>query len=171
METATFSGTNKQSYNIALESAGAGATSNYSDLFVVYTGTNLKHYDTNFELENHPFRKKSWQIIYRKLGGATRLDQARFWTVDFDVGGYGTLTSTWFADGTAVATNTITSSNWDGRNYIDMLPLPPGVRGYEFSQWITSTDDFALWRSTIDMIRTGVKVYSRMTLNGRPTGE
>lgn len=169
--TNTFTGTNKQTFNIGLEESGAGATSNYSELFVVYTGTNLKHYETNFEVENHPFKKKSWQIIYRKLGGATRLDQARFWTVDFDVDGYGTLTSTWFADGVAVATNTITSTSSDGRNYIDMQPLPPGIRGYEFSQWMTSNSDFSIWKSTLDIIRTGVKGYSRITLSGRPLSE
>jgi hypothetical protein len=171
ISTATFTGTNKQTYNFGLETAGAESTANYSDLFVVYTGTNLKHYDTKFELETHPFKKLSWAVIYRKLGGVTRLDQARFLTMDYEMTGLGTLTSTWFADGVACATHTLTATNSNGRNYIDMEPIPPGVRGYEFSQYISSTSEFSIWRSTLDIMRTGVKGYSRISLRGRPVDE
>lgn len=168
--TETFTGTNKQTYNIGLESVGAGSVSNYSDLFVVYSGSNFKHYETKFETEPHPFKKYSWSILYKKVGGASRLDQARFWTVDFESdynSGLGTLTSTWFADGIAVATDTLTATS-TGRNYFDMLPTPPGIRGYEYSQYIHSSSPFTIWRSTLDTMRTGVKGYSRMSVRGRP---
>lgn len=171
LSIATFTGINMQTYNSGLETAGAESTANYSDLFVVYTGTNLKHYDTKFELEAHPFKKLSWAVIYRKIGGVTRLDQARFLTLDYEMTGLGTLTSTWFADGTACATHTLTATNSNGRNYIDMEPIPPGVRGYEFSQYISSTSAFSIWRSTLDIMRTGVKGYSRISLRGRPVDE
>ena len=40
---------------------------------VVYLSTSgvLKHYDTKFDQESMPFNKRTWQITYRKIGGAS----------------------------------------------------------------------------------------------------
>jgi hypothetical protein len=143
---------------------------------VTYTSTTpFKHYKTEYEFEPKPFNKTTWLVTYKRLGGATQLDMARFYAMDLEGTLTATLTSTWIIDGTAFSTNTFTLSGTNvgevtgvGRTYIDQIPFPPGGRGYLFQQHISSTQEFRVWKSNLDIERVGVKGLSRVTLAGTP---
>jgi len=157
--TATFTGTLKQVFEIGFANITTG-----KHIHAVYTGTKpFKYYDTNFEFEPKPFTKSTWLVTYKKVGGATQMDLARFYSMDVE--GTATITSTWFADNIVLCTNTITCS---GRQYFDIIPFPPGCRGYLFMQQVTASAPVKIWKSNLDIERIGVKGFSRVTYAGTP---
>jgi len=171
--TETFIGTKREVYRRGLDitSALALRTAAY-EIDVVYTpigiGAKMKHYDTKFETEPKPFGKKTWSIVYKKVGGATQLDLARFWSFDIETPNSGTATITvaWDIDGDEyqVGTYTTTGSRWR-----DRIAFNPGARGYLFQQRLLSDTAIHVWKSNIDMIRVGIKGLSRITIPGTPT--
>lgn len=166
--TATFTGSRRSVWNVGLDFSPTTNTQSAIDVYATYqcgSGQKFKHYATHFETTPKPFGKKSWGVRYSKLGGATQLDLARFWAYDIEASGTATLTSVWSDAGGAVSTNTITVTN---RQYVDQVPLQPGMRGYIFQQKITSSQDFRVWRSSLDIERVGVKGLSRVTIPGTP---
>ena len=161
--TQTFTGTIRHTYETGLTNLTVGKT-----LKVRYTtasGQRFKHYETDYETQAEPFAKKTWVMVYNKVGGATRLDMARFYSLDIEAVGTATVTSTWKTDGRAITTQTHTFTN---REYKDGLELPPDARGYIFQQELTSTQDFQVWRSNLDIHRIGIKGFSRVTFPGTP---
>lgn len=144
----------------------------------------FRHHDTNFEFEPKPFGKLTWLVTYRKAGGASQADMARFYAMDVEGTASMTITNTWIIDGSVFSTNTLVfnaSEFWDGgsdageegaqrvRNYMDQIPFPPGGRGYLFQQQMTSAQSFQVWRASLDFDRIGVKGLSRVTANGSPS--
>ncbi len=146
---------------------------------VVYrASTPFRHHSTDWEFEPKPFGKLTWLVTYKKAGGASQADMARFYAMDIEGQPVHTLTNTWIIDGTIFSTNTLTfGSTSDAgeedvnrvRNYMDQIPFPPGGRGYLFQQQITSEDEFRVWRASLDFDRIGVKGLSRVTQNGSPS--
>lgn len=137
--------------------------------------TNFKYYNTEFEQEPKPFNKKTWLVTYKKLGGSTQLDMARFYAMDIEGTLTATVTNTWIIDGVAFTTDTFTISAVNsgetlgvGRMYADQIPFPPGARGYLFQQQCTSAQNFRVWKAHLDIDRIGVKGLSRVTLVGTP---
>lgn len=110
-----------------------------------------------------PMTRTEWVVTYRKIGGASQFDMARFYQLDVEPEGTATVTCKWDVDGTAVLTNTHT---FTGRTWVDNVPFPPGVRGYLFRNHLTSSQRFRVWASTLDMERVGVKGLSRTSLKG-----
>lgn len=170
--TATFTGTNRTTFNIGLDvdTSIALRTAAY-EVDVVYTavgaGAVMKHYNTGFETTAKPFGKKTWSITYTKVGGATQLDLARFWSYDIEASTSGTATFTniWDIDGVAFSTETFTLT---GRHWQDRRAFPPGGRGYLFQQRLLSDTDIMVWKSNLDTLRVGIKGLTRVTTPGSP---
>lgn len=166
--TATFSGTRHQVFNEGVDMAAFLAQSTGTVLDIIYNASpsnRLKHYSTQCEAEPKPFGKKTWQITYRKVGGAGRLDNARSYSLDLEVVGTATVTGIWYVDGRAYHTNTLT---YTGREWKEWLPLPPDGRGYLFHQEIKSSTPFRVWGSTLDTFREGAKGVARSSYKGAP---
>lgn len=145
----------------------------------------FRHYSTQFEFEPKPFGKMTWLVTYKKAGGASQADMARFYSLDIEGTALTTVTNSWLIDGSVFSTNTFvfgsnefyeegegTDSGEEGnriRNYMDWIPFPPGGRGYLFQQQMTGTNAFMVWRASLDFDRMGVKGLSRVTANGSPS--
>lgn len=136
----------------------------------------FKYYDNTWEFEPKPFEKTTWLVTYKKLGGFTQVDMARFYAMDIEGTLTATVTNTWIIDGVAFQTNTFTISSPNageqsgvGRMYADQIPFMPGARGYLFQQQMTSGQPFRVWKAHMDIDRIGVKGLSRVTLAGTPS--
>jgi len=165
ISTSTFTGTDRQGYNIGVDLSAAMALQTGSIIEAYYTGTNFKHYDTQYELEAKPFGKKTWLTKYSKVGGATQLDMARWWSYDIEPVGTATITSIWDVDGTGTHTQTITCAS---RIWVDQIPFPPGVRFYNIQHRMLSTGNFRVWKDNVDIERQGIKGFTRTTVVGKP---
>ena len=172
--TSQFSGSHRQVFEVGLPNVTTG-----KEFHILYTSsTPFKYWDrkqSNLELEPKPFYKTTWLVTYKKLGGVTQVDMARFFALDIEAPLGVLLTNTWIIDGTIFSTNTFTLSNFNagendslGRVYNDQIPFPPGGRGYLFQQQISSASAFRVWRSNMDIDRVGIKGLSRVTINGTP---
>jgi hypothetical protein len=171
LAVATFTGTTRKSFSIGQDVNTALTLQDGTKLHAVYNasaGGKLKHYETHFATDPHPFEKKTWAIGYKKLGGATQLDMARFWNYDIDAGaGTATVTSVWDLDGVAFQTNTFTVV---GRQYRDRIPFAPGGRYYLIQQRLLSSIPIKIYSVGLDIDRIGVKGFSRATIAGEPRG-
>lgn len=167
--TNTFVGTRHQVFNVGVDVAAFTAQSTGTVLDIIYnatTGQRLKHYATQCEVEPKPFGKKTWQITYRKLGGVSRLDNARSYSLDVETDGTATVTGVWYCDGRAYHTNTLTMTD---RTWLEWIPLPPDGRGYLYHQEIKADQDIRVWHSTLDMMREGPKGVARASIKGNPS--
>jgi hypothetical protein len=169
--TETFTGLERKTFNVGVDISSLGTGRETSTVYdVVYTGTaDFKHYDTKLDCEPMPFGKKTWQITYKKPGGVTQLDMARYWSLDLEPTAVGTatVTSVWWADEAPIATYTHT---FTGREWKDRISFPPGARGYLFKQHLISTSPVHVWRVNLDLQRVGVKGFSRVTYQGGQNG-
>jgi hypothetical protein len=167
ISTATFTGTDIQTYAVGVDFSGTSINTG-SFLEAYYSGAGagkFKHVKTDFETVPRPFGKKSWLLQYRKPGGASQCDMARYWSIDVEFKGVGTLTSTWESDNTALRTETLTITN---REWRERLAMPPGARGFLFQQRITSAQAFQVFRSNLDIDQEGIKGLVRRTIRGVP---
>ena len=176
INTTTFTGTIRTTYNVGIDlnASNSVALQTATAVEVRYSSTApavFKHYTTTIETEPKPFGKTSWAISYKKTGGASQIDMARFWAVDIEVPPSAPtvlMTSTWDIDGQGTfAINTFTFSN-TGRIYVDRIPFPPGGRGRLFQQRISFNTPCKVWRSSLDEEHIGVKGLARATVNGTP---
>jgi hypothetical protein len=167
LATATFTGTHRTTFNHGLDlDSSLVLTNPASVLRAVYTGTDLKHYSTQFETTPNPFGKKTWSILYKKIGGASQLDLARFWSCEIEpISGTATITSIWDIDGTAFHTNTLTFTRQEWR---DCIPFPPGGRGQLFQQRLLSDVNIFVHKSNMDVMQVGIKGLTRRTIPGTP---
>jgi hypothetical protein len=155
------------------------------------SGTPFKYWPSGmgeWEIEQKPFNKTNWIVTYKKLGGVTQLDMARYFAVDVEGPLNALITNTWILDGQVYQLNTFALSSTNAgeassgaenfaintasviaRMYADQIPFLPGARGYLFQQQMSSSQPFKVWRSNIDIDRVGVKGLSRVTLNGTPS--
>lgn len=164
--TNTFTGNKRYLYELGTPNLTVGKT-----LKVQFSSTTVfKLFNTRVEREPKPFLKKTWNVIYRKPGGATQLDLARFYEIDVESTNTATITSVWYADNTAVSTRVLINPA-GSRTYTDRISFPPGIRGYDFQQLMTSSQDFHLWKSNLDIERVGVKGFSRVTYPGTPVDD
>ena len=168
--TATFIGTRRTTFSVGLDLNLSSISPQVAvDVKVVYGAVGasavLKHYDTKFETETQPFGKKTWLIRYQKLGGASQLDIGRFFALDIEPEGTATITSFWDVDGVAAATNTLT---FTAREWRDRISFPPEARGYNFQQRLVGAQNFKVWKSSLDMVRVGIKGLARITVPGTP---
>lgn len=171
VETATFTGLTRQTFEIGLDLTGGNAARTGRkievDIGAVGAGAKLKHYDTKVESTNKPFGKDTWIVDYTKIGGASRLDLAVAQSMDVEVvdNGTATVTSIWDVDNVAVATTTLT---FVGRQYLDRQLLPPGMRGYIFRQRVRASAPVQVWSSRIEVQPVGVKGAIHRALSGTP---
>ncbi len=167
--TNTFTGSGRQTFNLGLDLTAGAALQTAKKVEATYTasiGGHLKHYNTAFEVEAKPFSKKSWAVSFKKAGGATQLDMARFWSIDVEAPLSGaTLTAVWTIDGVDQPTNTLVVA---GRSWNDRIPFPPGGRGYLFQLRISATDNIEVFKANLDIEMVGVKGFSRRTYAGTP---
>lgn len=161
----------RQVFETGLPNVTAGKTVN-----CIYHGDPFRYYDTAYEFEPKPFTKTTWLVTYKKAGGVTQADMARFYAMDIEGLATHVLTNTWIIDGSVFTINTLTFGATDAgeeigivRNYLDQIPFPPGARGYLFQQQVTSPIAFKVWRASLDIDRIGIKGLSRVTLNGSPS--
>lgn len=127
--------------------------------------TPFKYWSTRYEIEEKPFLKTTWNMIYKKIGGASQLDMARFMEIDAEAPVTSTLTSVWQVDGIAVATNFFPVT---GRTYFDRVPFPPGVMGYQYQQLISANKPFHLWATRLELEQIGVKGFTPRSIPGLP---
>lgn len=174
--TGTFTGTIREMYNIGIDNPTVIALQTATAIEVRYgnvTGTQLlKHYKTEIETEPKPFGKTTWALAFRKIGGASQIDVARYHTLDAEVapGGTATVTTIWDIDQQpGFATNTFTFTA--GRNYEDLVPFPPGGRGRLFQERVISNVPIKVWRSLLYEERVGVKGFTTTAVVGRPVGD
>lgn len=169
-----ITGTGKKWYELSIPNTVSGKA--VQAFYSSAAGTPFKYYDTTFEFEPKPFEKLTWLVTYKKLGGVTQLDMARFYAMDIEGTLTATVTNTWIIDGVVFSTDTFTVSAANageptgvGRLYADQIPFPPGARGYLFQQQMQSAQPFRVWKAHLDIDRVGVKGLSRVTLAGTPT--
>lgn len=176
LSSATFTGTIRETYNVGMDAPTTTALQTATAIEVRYSGTGgtdglgFKHYRTDIESDAKPFGKATWAYSYKKIGGASQIDMARFWTFDVEVppGLNVTMTSVFDIDGLpGFSTNTFTLTN-GARNYLDRIPFPPGGRGRLFQHRLVFSGPVKMWRSTIDTEHIGAKGVSRTTIEGTP---
>lgn len=159
--TASFTGSVPNVFEVGLPNLTTGKT-----LKAVYTSTiRFKHWNTQFEVDPKPFYKTTWNVIYKKWGGATQLDMARFHEIDIETTNTATVTSTWFIDGTVFQTDTFTVT---GRQYFDRVPFAPGGFGYLMQQEVSSQQPFHLWSNRLEIERVGIKGFTPVGIPGTP---
>ena len=173
ISTATFTGTIREMFNVGIDAPTTIALQTATAIEARYgnvTGTQLlKHYRTEIETEPKPFGKSTWAIAFRKLGGASQIDIARFHSIDVEVPPFvtATVTTIWDIDQQpGFSTNTFTFTS--GRNYMDLVPFPPGGRGRLFQERVISDTPIKVWRSILYEERVGVKGFTTTAVVGRP---
>jgi len=178
INTSTFTGTIREVFNVGLDinpiGLGVVPLETATAVEVRYTGAGgtglFKHYATAIESDPKPFGKTSFAMAYKKIGGASQIDMARFWAIDIEVpaGQNCLLTSVWDIDGNpGFTTNTLTFMN-GSRTFLDRIPFPPGGRGRLFQQRILTNIPVKIWSSSMDEERIGVKGFTRTSIPGTP---
>jgi hypothetical protein len=173
--TNTFTGTIREMFNYGIDAPALLTLQTATAIEARYgnvTGTQLfKHYKTEIEVEPKPFGKETWAITFRKIGGASQIDVARYHTLDVEVppGPSATCTCVWDIDQQpGFSTNTFTFTS--GRNYEDLVPFPPGGRGRLFQERLSFSVPVKVWRSILYEERVGVKGFTTTAIVGRPVG-
>lgn len=165
--TVTFTGDRQQWFTVGVDLTTAVAMETASRWECVYSAsTQFKHYETKMESEVMPFGKTSWAYSYRKLGGASQLDLARFWSIDAQANGTRTCTYYWDLDNAQFTTGTITLTA--GQQFLDRIALPPGARGRLFQFRILSTGNFKINSVNLDLMQEGIKGLTRRPHPGTP---
>lgn len=168
LKTATFTGTAQQWFTTGLDLSTLSVLQTGSRWEAVYSGTaKFKHYETKMESEAKPFGKPVWAFTYRKLGGASQIDLARFLSMELE--GTPGATVTWYLDinGTNFATNTTTLGT--GPLWYDRIPLPPGGRGYLFEVRLQGgSTNFKTYKVNLDLAQEGIKHLVRRESEGTP---
>jgi hypothetical protein len=167
--TNQFTGTIRQSYVTGLDVNQSLAVQSGTSLEVRYNSSYglFKHYQTRMETDAKPFGKLTWVLAYKKIGGTSQLDLARFYSLDVDPGpATATITSIWDLEGyPGFTTNTFVVST---RTMIDRIVFPPGARSRLFQQRIVSTNPIKIWSSSLDTERVGIKGLARISVPGTP---
>ena len=174
--TASFTGDRKQWFTVGLDldnsfaiETGSRWEAVYSDgADNTYTSARFKHYESKMETEEKPFGKSVWAYSYRKLGGASQLDLARFWSLDIDALDLSTCTYFWDIDGVNFTTGTITFTG--GVEWIDRIPFPPGARGYLFLFRLAEVNgnNVKVNKVNLDLDQEGIKGLVRRETHGTP---
>ncbi len=172
LQTATFVGTRHQTFNVGVDVNTSMALQTAKDIAIEYNaspaGNRFKHYQTQMETSSKPFGKKTWAITYKKMGGATQLDDPRFYAYDIEAtnpSGTSTITAIFDVDGVAYETATWTVGT---RTWVDRQAFYPGMRGYLFQHRLLSSEDFYVWAMSIDGERVGIKGITRVGYRGTP---
>ena len=173
MQTSTFTGTRKQWYTVGLDlntNTNAYVLQTGSRWEAVYSGAaQFKHYNTKLESDTDPFRKTTWSFHYKKIGGASQLDLARYWSVfskvplgqDFAVATYW-----WDIDGENFNTGTLTLT--EGLKWTDRIAFPPGARGRLFEFRMYAPQTIQVENVNLDLNQIGVKGLTRRGIPGTP---
>ena len=122
------------------------------------------------ETETKPFGKNTWVYSYRKLGGASQVDLARFWA--FELEGTNTpqeVAYFWDIDGTNFTYGTVTLSA-TGIQWMDRIAFPPGGRGRIFLFRSQSPDggNYKVYQINLDLDQEGIKGLVRREVPGTP---
>ncbi len=176
IQTNTFTGNRRQWFTVGLDLDLGNVTSSHinhlstgSRWEVVYSGTSqFKHYDTRMEVNSKPFEKRSWSYSYRKVGGASQVDMARFWSIFASVQAPAVATYWWDIDGHNFNTGTLTLT---GSEWIDRIAFQPGARGREFQFRLLAPSLIKVRVVNVDLNQEGVKGLTRRGEVGTPAGE
>jgi hypothetical protein len=90
---------------------------------------------------------------------------ARFWNLDVEAEGTATITSMWDYDAGTTNTQTHTVT---GREYVDRLSFPPGIRSRLWQTRLWSSQNFQVFKSNLDIIRQGKTGLTVVTIPGVP---
>lgn len=170
--TQTFTGSRRQWYTVGMDlvstatPALAYSLQTGSRWEVVYSATTqFKHYETQMETTQKPYKKPAWSSSYRKSGGASQVDQARFWSIFAEVEDLAVATYWWDIDGTNVinAVSTLTNTVW-----VDRIAFPPGARGYLFQFRVTCDEAIKVHTLNLDLAQEGIKNLVRRGHPGAP---
>lgn len=176
IQTATFSGNRKQWFTVGIDlntnadyvlNTGSRWEATYS-----CAATNqFKIYDTKMDSDVEPFRKVSWSFHYRKIGGASQVDLARYWSAFTDVEDVthdGPIVGTywWDIDGQNFTTGTLQFTN--GHEFTDRIAFPPGARGRLFEFRLYAPATIKVHNVNVDMMEEGIKALTRRGRQGSP---
>ena len=174
IQTSTFTGNRRQWFTVGIDLEATNdyvlqTGSRWEAVYSCSTGQ-FKHYDTKMESDVEPFRKIYWSFHYRKIGGATQVDLARYWSAFTDV--EDTLnepilgTYWWDIDGETFTTGTLTFA--DGHEFTDRIPFPPGARGRLFEFRLYAPTTIKVHDVNIDLMEEGIKALTRRGHPGTP---
>ncbi len=167
LTTQTFTGDRKQWYTVGVDLTTNTVIETGSRWECVYSAAaQFKHYETKLESEARPFGKTTWAYSYRKLGGASQIDLARFWSVEAEAGATTTCTYYWDIDSVQFTTGTVVLSS--GLQWIDRIALPPGGRGRLFEFRLSAPSNIKIGAINLDLMQEGVKALTRRPHMGTP---
>lgn len=175
LNTATFTGHRQQWYTVGIDLIpGANyALETGSRWEAVYSCSSgqFKHYESKMDTDSDPFRKIYYSFNYRKLGGASQLDLAKFWSIELivpDQPNHAPVVGTywWDIDNTNFSTGTLTLD--EGNQFIDRISMPPGARGrlFQFRFYVPAT--VKVPHVNIDLMEEGIKNLTRRGHDGQP---
>lgn len=179
LETASFTGNRRQWFTVGIDlNTNAdyilNTGSRWEAVYSCASNQQFKHYETQMESDTDPFRKISWSFHYRKIGGATQVDLARYWSAFTDV----SLTANdepilgtywWDIDGDNFTTGTLTFAY--GHEFTDRIPFPPGARGRLFEFRLYAPQTIKIHDINVDLMEEGIKGLTRRGHPGTPTGD
>jgi len=181
LQTATFTGNRRQWFTVGIDlNTNAdyvlNTGSRWEAVYSCAANQQFKHYDTTMESDVEPFRKISWSFHYRKIGGATQVDLARYWSAftdvqNVDLDGDGDKepilgTYWWDIDGQNFNTGTLTFA--PGHQFTDRIPFPPGARGRLFEFRLVAPATIKVHNVNVDMMEEGIKSLTRRGHPGTP---
>ena len=169
ISTQSFTGLYRQAYSIGIDLDISNLIRSGSRWEAIYSAsTQFKHYETICEVDSFPFEKVSWAYHYRKSGGASQIDLARFWSLDYSVDSTNTATYFWDINGTQFTTGTLVLPTGDG--WSDRIPFPPGARGQLFEFRLKLPALGRVNSVNIDLLQEGIKGLTRRGVPGTPQG-
>lgn len=174
--TASFTGNRKQWYTVGVD-LGTNADfvlntgSRWEATYSCSAANQFKIYDTKMESDAEPFRKISWSFHYRKIGGASQIDVARYWSAFCDVEDIpdqGPIVGTywWDIDNQNFCTGTLQFEH--GHTFTDRIPFPPGARGRTFEFRLYAPSTIKVHNVNVDMMEEGIKNLTRRGHPGSP---
>jgi len=174
MMTSTFSGNRRQWFTVGMDlnpALNEYLLNTGSRWEAVYSGTTqFKHYETRLDTDIEPLRKIYWSFHYKKIGGATQIDLARYWSIFCDIDSATPVPGTywWDIDGEVFHTGTLTLGS--GHQFIDRIALPPGGRGrlFEFRFYAPAT--VKVHHVNVDLSEVGIKGLTRRGNDGTEPG-
>lgn len=176
IQTSTFTGNRQQWFTVGIDLVG---TNNYvlqtgSRWEAVYScGANsqFKHYETKMDSDADPYRKVYYSFNFRKLGGASQLDLAKFWSLEAvvpDTTNHAPIVGTYWWDIDNVNFNTGTLTLEEGNQFYDRIPFPPGARGRLFQFRFYAPYTVKVQHVNIDLMEEGIKSLTRRGHPGSP---
>lgn len=173
LTTQTFTGNRQQWFTVGIDLTTNYALETGSRWEAVYSCSTgqFKHYETKMDSDTDPFRKIYYSFNYRKLGGASQIDLAKFWSLEVntpDTTNNAPIVGTywWDIDNVNFSTGTLTLE--EGNQFYDRISFPPGARGRLFQFRMYAPATVKIGHVNLDLAEEGVKGLNRVGHGAKP---